>query len=163
MIDPLAEVVATLRAQMEAEKAQAQHGSRFADEARWTASNETIEAMLLEHFATTQDPNNQRTWILLSILMEHDESRTMENSDDVLFSGKTFTNADAVAAWRALVASAADQVAARATMYTTVIIERAEVGDDGQTFDVDLAWQIGLQLDTAAEMLNVQRTSARVN
>ncbi len=163
MIDPLPQVIATLIDQMDAELDGAKRGSRFADEAHWTASNEAVEAMLIEHLRTTGDPVSERPWLLLSILMDYDESRTEANSDDIFFRDTPITDDEIIAAWRLLVGNSDDPAFERRCVYITVVTNRALNRDDGQTPDFDLTLQVGQQLNTAVELLTEQRVSAKRN
>ena len=163
MIDPLTKVVATLRAQMDAEKAQAQRGSRFADEARWTATNAAIEQMLIEHFATIEEPDSERLHILHAILLEHDERRPWEAINDLFDRGYPVADDEVITACRAYITAANDAAAARAMVYDIVLLERAMHGIDGECTDTELTWQIGEQLNIAADLLDERRASAKRN
>lgn len=162
MIDPYAQAIAELRAQLDTEAEQAKRGSPFADEDHWTASAAAIERLLLEHFRTTSEPAAQRAWMLMTILMEQDLSRTIENSDDILFRSD-ISDAEVLAAWRSLVDLSDDPGRDRAAIYNSVIIERAQLADDGQAFDAELAADIGLQLVMTLAIDDRQQLSALVN
>ena len=162
MIDPYTHAIDQVITLITTEAEQAKQGSRFADEARWTASDAAIEQLLVEHFATTGEPDAQRAWVLLSILMEQDERRTIENSDDVLFR-TDITDDDVLTAWRALLRHSDNPARERAAMYHTVIIERAQVGDDGQSLDHMRAMEIGQQIQSAIQLGASQLISAQRN